>query len=178
MEKNNIDLTYELKLAEQAKSGSKEAFCELYSGYKDKLYRYALYRLGDPQDAEDAVSDCVLAAWQGIPRLRNAEAFGGWIFRILHNCCVRQIKAASGLRENLQHIYEAGPASSGAGNIQAAAELREALGILSEEDREIVLLSVIGGLTSKEISDITDLKPGSVRSRLSRSLAKMREHLS
>ena len=50
------------KLVNDAIAGSKEAFCRLYGEYKDKLYRYALYRLGDPSDAEDAVSECVLAA--------------------------------------------------------------------------------------------------------------------
>ena len=45
------------KLVNEAISGSKEAFCTLYGQYKDKLYRYALYKLGDPDDAEDAVSE-------------------------------------------------------------------------------------------------------------------------
>lgn len=179
VENNNIDLTYELKLAEAARAGSKEAFSELYGRYKDKLYRYALYRLGNQQDAEDAVSECVLAAWQGIPQLKKAEAFGAWIFRILHNCCIRQIRESVSLRENMQNIYDAGPgpAESGA-SVQSSAELKDALACLSAEDREIVLLSIVGGLTSREISDITDLRPGSVRSRLSRSLARMREQLS
>ena len=44
------------KLVNDAIAGSKEAFCRLYGEYKDKLYRYALYRLGDPSDAEDAVA--------------------------------------------------------------------------------------------------------------------------
>ena len=63
------------KLINEAISGSKEAFCKLYGNYKDRLYRYALYRLGDPTEAEDAVSDCVLAAWQGIGSLRSGSAF-------------------------------------------------------------------------------------------------------
>ena len=61
------------KLINEAIAGSKEAFCSLYGEYKDRLYRYALYRLGDPTDAEDAVSDCVLAAWQGIGGLRKSQ---------------------------------------------------------------------------------------------------------
>lgn len=179
VEKNSIDLTYELKLAEEARTGSKEAFCELYGRYKDKLYRYALYRLGSPQDAEDAVSECVLAAWQGVPQLKRADAFGAWIFRILHNCCVRQIRESISLRENMQNIYDAGPGASDSGTAaQSSAELKEALTCLNAEDREIVLLSIVGGLTSREISEITGLRPGSVRSRLSRSLARMREQLS
>lgn len=179
VEKNNTDLTYEIQLAAEARAGSKEAFCKLYGIYKDKLYRYALYRLGCPQDAEDAVSECVLAAWKGIPQLKSAEAFGAWIFRILHNCCVRQIRESVSLRENMQNIYEAGSVTADNGSAaQSSAELKEALDCLGAEDREIVLLSVVGGLTSREISDITGLRPGSVRSRLSRSLARMREQLS
>lgn len=172
-----------MRLAEQAKAGSKEAFCELYGKYKNKLYRYALYKLGNPEDAEDAVSECVLAAWQGITGLRRTDAFSAWIFRILHNCCAGHIRESIKHRDNIQNIRESDP---GAGQseeysgkqTELSVELREALAILSEQERTIVLLSVTGGLTSREISEITSLTPGSVRSSLSRSLARMREFLS
>ena len=59
-----------------------------------------------------------------------------------------------------------------------STELAEAMSLLSDEERSIVLLSVIGGLSSKEIAETTDLSAGAVRSKLSRSLAKMREFLS
>lgn len=97
-------MTSEIKAAEAAKAGSKEAFCELYGKYRDNLYRYALYRLGDPSEAEDAVSECVLSAWQGIAGLRKPEAFGAWIFRILHASCVRRINESIKLREKLQSL--------------------------------------------------------------------------
>ena len=47
-------------LVKKAKSGDKTAFSSLYRLYKDKLYRYAFYRLGNSDDAQDAVSDAVL----------------------------------------------------------------------------------------------------------------------
>lgn len=169
------------KLIKDATAGSAEAFCSLYGEYKDKLYRYALYRLGNPADAEDAVSECVLSAWQNIGSLRNAKAFGSWIFRILSNCCASRIKEIINARENLERIYNDGPGING-GSVSASpslsAELSEALSQLTDDEREIVLLSIIGGLTSKEISAMTGLTAGSVRSKLSRSLAKMREFLS
>ena len=56
MDSRYKDMTSEIKAAEAAKAGSKEAFCELYGKYRDNLYRYALYRLGDPSEAEDAFS--------------------------------------------------------------------------------------------------------------------------
>ena len=165
------------KLINEAIAGSKEAFCSLYGKYKDKLYRYALYRLNDPTEAEDAVSECVLAAWQSIGSLRSEKAFGSWIFRILSNCCASRIKEMIGVRENLERIY-----NSGAVRVSVPAslsiELSEALSQLREEERNIVLLSIIGGLSSTETATLTGLAPGSVRSKLSRSLAKMREFLS
>ena len=165
------------KLIKEAIAGSKEAFCSLYGKYKDKLYRYALYRLNDPTEAEDAVSECVLAAWQSIGSLRSEKAFGSWIFRILSNCCASRIKEMIGVRENLERIYNSGAVRVSAPS-SLSIELSEALSQLREEERNIVLLSIIGGLSSTEIAALTGLAPGSVRSKLSRSLAKMREFLS
>jgi len=167
------------KFVNEAIAGSKEAFCSLYGQYKDKLYRYALYKLGDPDDAEDAVSECVLAAWRSIGSLRSAEAFGSWIFRILSACCASHIRGLITGRENLERVYNEGPACS---SVQVPAslsvELAEALSQLNAEEREVVLLSVVSGLNSNEIAELTGLSAGGVRSKLSRSLAKMREFLS
>ena len=165
------------KLISEAIAGSKEAFCALYGQYKDRLYRYALYRLGDPTEAEDAVSDCVLAAWKSIGSLRSEKAFGTWIFRILSNCCASRIREMIGTRGNLERIYQEGADRVSAPS-SLSVELGEALAQLREEERDIVLLSVIGGLNSSEISSLTGLAAGSVRSKLSRSLAKRREFLS
>ena len=168
------------RLVNEAIAGSKEAFCRLYGEYKDRLYRYALYRLGDPDDAEDAVSECVLASWKGIRGLRSGKAFGSWIFSILSACCASRIKTAIREREKLQSITRTSPSFTGedeSGPPSLSVELTEALSQLKDEERDIVLLSVIGGLNSTEISSLTGIAPGTVRSRLSRSLAKMREFL-
>ncbi|MBE6027786.1 MAG: RNA polymerase sigma factor [Clostridiales bacterium] len=168
------------RLVKEAIAGSKEAFCSLYGQYKDKLYRYALYKLGDPDDAEDAVSECVLAAWKSIGSLRSAEAFGTWIFRILSNCCAAHIRTLISDRDNLERVYNEGPGSAAGVSAPASlsVELAEALSRLKDEERDVVLLSIIGGLNSNEVAELTGLSPGGVRSKLSRSLAKMREFLS
>ena len=61
----------EKQLVLNAKNGDKEAFTALYSIYKDRLYRYAFYRLSNPEDAEDAVSECVLSAFWEIKNLKT-----------------------------------------------------------------------------------------------------------
>ena len=119
---------------------------------------------------------------QGIRQLRNTSAFGAWIFRILRNCCSRNIKSIISLRENMQKLYDSGADASalaaGPADPSAAIELAEALSQLTEDEREVVLLSAVCGLTSREISGITGLTAGASRSKLSRSLAKMRDFLS
>ena len=175
--------TYEVsKVNNKGTQITKEEFCRLYGEQKDKLYRYALYRLGSPEDAEDAVSDAVLAAWQSIAGLRSTDAFGSWLFSILAATCNTHIKKIIRNREKLEKAKVAAGTLgdlSGASDAPASlgSELAEAMSILSDEERSIVLLSVIGGLSSKEIANVTDLTAGAVRSKISRSLAKMREFL-
>ena len=166
------------RLINEAIAGSREAFAELYGSYKDRLYRYALYSLGRPEEAEDAVSECVLAVWKSIGSLRSSRAFGSWIFRILSNCCASRIKDAISSRENIGQVIREGGFTPEGSSPSLAVELNEALAKLSDQEREIVLLSVIAGMNSSEIADQTGLPAGTVRSKLSRSLAKMREFLS
>ncbi len=53
----------ENKPVKKAQKGDSDAFCELYNLYKNRLYKYAYYRLSNANDAEDAVMDCVLSAY-------------------------------------------------------------------------------------------------------------------
>lgn len=174
----------ELKLINRAREGDADAFCSLYGLYKDRLFRYAFYRLQNCADAEDAVSDCVLSAWKQIGSLRSPEAFSVWLFRILSASCAARIRQQIITREQVSLDdpgsggYESATLLS-AENAAAAAPdealaLSDALTRLAEEERNIVLFSLVAGLSSPEIAEITGLSAGSVRSKLSRSLKKLR----
>ena len=156
--------------------GNREAFAALYMRWRDKLYRYAYFRLGSAEDAEDAVSACITAAYENIGTLKAEGAFGTWIFRILYRCCcaLQKEQIAINSRADAEALYTL-PSAPDASSL--SPELQEAFSLLSDEDREIVLLSVIAGYTSAEIADFLSLKPSTVRSRLKRSLEKMRRFL-
>ena len=162
-------------LARQASAGDKEAFAALYMRYRDDLYRYAYFRLGNEEDARDAVSACIVEAYEGIFGLRNAAAFKLWIFRILYRCCCRYIAQQNDMRNNRADVEELQKLP--AENSAISPEVKEAFGILDPCDRDIVLLSVIGGCNSPEIAAMTGLNPSTVRSRLKRALAKMKQFL-
>ena len=177
----------------KAKQGDQRAFYELYGLYKDRLYRYAFYRLRNQQDAEDAVSECVLSAWKQIGALREADAFAAWIFRILAASCAKIIKKQIKDRETISlddyraeaaaqtdssaNVDNSGPKDGTLSGADLMLALQEALAHLSEEERNIVLLSVVGGLKSAEIAESVGMTSGSVRSSLSRSLQKVRGYL-
>lgn len=165
----------EKMLVQKASGGDKEAFAALYMRYRDDLYRYAYFRLGNEEDARDAVSACIVEAYEGIFGLRNAAAFKSWILRILYRCCCRLMTEQSLSRNNRADTAELRrlPAE----NSGVSPEIKEAFGVLNTCDRDIVLLSVIGGYNSSEIAGMTGLNPSTVRSRLKRALAKMKQFL-
>ena len=154
----------------RARAGDQQAFAQLYAQYKDKLYRYAYFKLGNEQDAQDAVSDCVVEAYVGIAALKSEKAFSAWIFRILYRCCCAILSRPkdSPLEDDGSLVHR---------DAHLAPELEEALAILSDEDRDIVLLNVVAGYKTREIAELLTLNHATVRSRLSRALAKMREFL-
>lgn len=161
----------------RAKKGDVKAFCVLYDHYKNKLFKYAYYRLGNYDDAEDVVQDCVLTAFEQMNNLKKPEAFSAWIFKILYYGCCERIKFQIE-QKNTDEIGKYENLILCDSNLDLERiELKQALNILKEDEKNIVLLSVISGLSSKEISKITGLSSGNVRQKLSRSLAKMKKYL-
>ena len=164
-------------LVKQAQKGDKEAFCKLYSLYKDRLYRYAFYKLSNEDDAEDAVMDCVLSAFEQIGQLKNRDAFCTWIFKILYAKISKLLDAQAKLRQSEVFENKQNDISLCVDHSDLSLELKGALSKLSDDEKDIVLLCTVAGLSSKECAKLVGLSSGSVRSKLSRSLAKMRDYL-
>ena len=79
-------------LVKRAKRGDVDAFAELYGKIYEKLYRFAFYMLKNAQDAEDAVSEAVTDAFEGIRGLKREESFANWMYQIVANKCRRKMR--------------------------------------------------------------------------------------
>ncbi len=175
-----VSLSAQIKeLVTLAKNGDAEAFGELYELYYKDMYCYACYITGSESLAQDAVSDAVLSAFRQIKTLKKAEAFKGWLFKILCAACKRYYTDEQ-KRKTLVYLDDENggyfePMSFE--SVELSVELRRALETLSAEEREIVLLSVLGNYKSHEIADILDYPSSTVRSKLKRSLRKLRKEL-
>ncbi len=164
----------ELQLVKRAKQGDAEAFAELYKNVYQKLYRFALYTLGNPEDAEDVVSDTVTDAWMTMGKLRAEEAFQGWMFKILSNKCKRRRKEYVNRPVEWKEEIGEKPVED---HLAENYHLRTVFGELEMTDRMIISMHVFGGYTSKEIAEITGINPNTVRSRESRALKKLAEKI-
>ena len=150
----------------------------IYKKYHTFFVHYAEKTMGEELYAEDVVQDCMLTAFEQLGKLKNPKAFSSWLFTILYHGCMSAIKEQIKQR-NTCDIEDYANAFSYNNTVDVEREeLKQALNRLSEDDRNIVLLSVVVGLNSKEIAKITGFTAGNVRQRLSRSLSKMKRYLS
>ena len=171
----------DIDLVVKASKGDKDAFSDLYySCYKD-LYKFALYTIGDAENASDVVSDTFVDIWKGIGKLRDANSFASWAFRILGVRCKKEISNMIDRRGvyNFDDLIET--PSVGSENIEEdiseSASLASALSKLESDERMIIILSVLHGYTNKEIAEMIGKPQGTVSSKLHRTYAKLREML-
>ncbi len=161
------------QLCYRAQQGDTEAFAALYETVSSKLYSTAFYMLGRKEDAEDIVMETVTDAFAEIRSLREPAAFEGWIFRILMNKIKRKRKSYITETVELQEdILSSGEAASDEG-----IALRKALQTLSQTDRSIIVLDVLGGYKSDEIGKMLGMNSNTVRSRKQRAFEKIRSML-
>lgn len=157
----------------KAKKGDKEAFLALIDENRLNLYRVARGILKDKEDIEDSLQNTVIHSFQKINSLKKDEYFRTWIIRILINECneiLRKGKRVTYLAENNDtEIYS---------DSYENMDLTRAINFLNEELRITTVLFYIEDMSLKDIAKLLKIPEGTVRSRLTRARAKLREIMS
>lgn len=166
----------QIEWVKQAQQKDVDAFTKLYEQFSKELYQSACYYLHNQQDAEDAVSETVMAAWTQLATLREPEKFRAWLFKILSNRCKSKqrqyLEKPLELREDFSELPE-----ERVSDVAGRLDLRAAFRKLVEADRMILILSVLEGYTTKEVANMLDMNHATVRSRKSRALERLAELL-
>lgn len=164
-------------IVKRAQNGDDEAFASLYElVYKD-MYRMAYYMLGRKEDAEDAVAEAVLDMYKYIQQLKRADSFKSWTMKILWVKCKLKMKEYTRECVELDVVGEQSDDTDMANEVMLKKDLKGAMKNLNDEERMIVVASSIAGLNCKEISKLLGINHGTVRSKLSRALQKIRVEL-
>lgn len=140
-----------------------------------------MYTLGNSHDAEDVVSETFIEAYRGLARPARPQAFMTWIYRILSARCNRKIREYVRARNEEvdleEMVQQPGVREPFRRRCSAVRTLVRALESLSAEERQIVVLSVIEGYTTREIAAIVGSPQGTISSKLFRAFKKMRIYL-
>ena len=180
----------ERRLVVAAQRGDVESFNALVRQYEGRVYNLCYRMLGDAESAADAAQDAFLSAFRNLHSFRGGS-FRSWILRIATNACydvlrARKRRPAVSLDNPLDDEDEAARLQIAdraeapdefALRRELAAAIQRGLASLPEEQRLILILSDIQGLTYDEIAQITSTNLGTVKSRLSRGRARLRDIL-
>jgi RNA polymerase sigma factor (sigma-70 family) len=143
----------------------------------DRAYRLAGLLLADAHEAEDAVQDALVVAWQSFATLREVEKFGPWFDRILVNGCRDRLRR----RNTVRFIpMDVGIDPAGRDPFQTFIErdaLLAGLGRLTADERIVVVLRFWADLPLDVIAQRLDWPLGTVKSRLHRALERLRSVL-
>lgn len=176
----NYDRMSDEKLLLRVGKGDAEAFGRLYQNTDKTIYSFILSITRNPQDAEELMQETYLKVWTGAGSYQAQGKPLAWMFTIARNLCYMKFRdqkreAEVGLSDlSEQEIGEFCP------QIEDAADklvLNTALGILKEEERQIVLLHTTAGLKHREIAADLELPLATVLSKYNRAMKKMQKYL-
>jgi len=161
-----------------------ESFATIVPAYATAMLRLAAVYVG-PADAEDAVQEAAMRAWQAWSTLRDQSAVRPWLLQITMNVCRHWRRGLKGqqqahlqpLPERDSHRLAMLDLDPGTSDHTGALDLRAAVNALPDDLRGVVLLRFYGGLNASEIGGALGIPAGTVRSRLHRALTLMREQL-
>ncbi|HEX3245930.1 MAG TPA: sigma-70 family RNA polymerase sigma factor [Chloroflexota bacterium] len=171
----------------RARNGDVDAFNRLVLENERPVYSLAYRLMGNADDAADATQDAFLNAFRAIHGFRG-ETIRPWLFRITVRCCYDQLRRRKRRREDsldadadaegidLPDDPELGP-EQGAVRAETAAVIEQALQALPFEQRTVVTLCDVQGLSYEEAAEVTNAELGTVKSRLSRARSRLRDLL-
>ncbi|MDX6507105.1 MAG: hypothetical protein QOG06_1749 [Gaiellaceae bacterium] len=174
----------EAELVQRARRGDLEAWEKLVRAYQGIAFRTAYLLAGNAADAEEAAQDGFLKAHRALGRFRRGSPLKPWLLRIVANEA-RNRRRSTGRRELLA-LRAAGETRSGDAvpSPEAALLAREeqarllaAVEALGEDHRDVVACRYFLGLSEGEAAAALGIRTGTVKSRLARALARLRESL-
>ena len=189
------DPQLEERQLEAARSGDLAAFNWLVLRYQTRVYSLCYRMLSDPDAAADATQEAFLSAWRAMPHFKG-EHFRTWLLRIATNGCLDVIRSRK--RRPTQSLDNWNPGDSSeeaeplpitdldpsvdpegqALRAETVAAIQLGLDNLPEDQRTVLILVDVQGLSYEEAASVTGANLGTVKSRVNRARARMRDFLS
>lgn len=156
-----------------------QALSEVHAQYFPQLYRYALYRLGEVQAAEDLASETFAQLLSALHRGGGPERnLRGWLFATISNLVHDHLRAKYRLRKTpLEQATPDLKQEDPSHRIDTSQELRQALKKLTPEQQHVISLRFGGSFSLAETADLMGKKPNAIKALQYRALGALRRHL-
>jgi RNA polymerase sigma-70 factor (ECF subfamily) len=171
---SRVEVRPDVELFAACRRGEQEAFRVLFETYKDRVYSFALRFLGDESYAADLTQDIFVKLYKRIHDFRGDSRFETWLYRVVSNACIDDRRRR---RRYLPWLGDEHPSQVSGRNVQeehaarkqAGSGVHAAISKLTPTLRVPILLRYMEGLSYEEISEVLNLSPGTVASRLNRA---------
>jgi len=159
----------------EAKAGDSEGLHYLYVRYADDVQRFVMSVVRDPHDAEDITQNVFAKLMTAIKRYEERDVpFDAWILRVSRNAALDHLRAKRAIPTEEVRVVDTGKAQTG---LDRGRALRQALEALPEEQREVLVLRHIVGLSPGEIAGTLDKTESSVHGLHHRGRSSLRQSL-
>ena len=179
----------ESDLVQAAKNGDVESFNRLVLAYQDTAYTVAYRIMGESEAAADATQDAFISAFRKLHQFRG-DNFKAWMMRIVTNACYDELRRRKRRpTDSIEDMHEIHPAAGAqmhgqyespetyAQRSELSDAIQDCINDLPDDQRIIAVLADVQEYAYQEISEITGLALGTVKSRLSRARGKLRDCL-
>ncbi len=180
----------ERDLIRLCQKGDMQAFRHLVEHYEDRIYGLACSILGDPEAARDAAQEAFVRVYKALGNFEGRSSFYTYLYRIATNVCLTFAQreqrrpdriSIEGMQEvnemTLDRFLGTDEPQNDIERIGLREEIQEVLDQLSPDHRAVVIMKDIEGFSQEEIADVLDVSVGTVKSRLSRARARLRDLL-
>lgn len=168
----------------KVKGGDRQAYDTLVLRYQDRLYNTLIRLTGSTDDAMDVAQDAFVQAYRKIDTFQHKAAFYTWLYRIAFNLAMSHARKRRPLTvldsTDATHSIESTDTHSPAEHLESVervAAVKAAIDELADEHRQVVVLRELEGCDYEQIADILEIPIGTVRSRLFRARAQLKEKL-
>jgi RNA polymerase sigma-70 factor (ECF subfamily) len=169
------------RMIARARAGDGGAWQALLETELEPAFRLAYLALGDAAEAQDAVQEALISAWRNLGRFDSTRPFRPWWLRIVLNSARNRRRSLGRRAAALRRAGSGEPGPSPedrAAHSQMAGALWQTMKSLERGQREVVVLRYYLEMPVAECAQVLGVAPGTVKSRLSRALAKLEKQIS
>ena len=165
------------ELIDAAKAGDRGAVDELLARYQPHIYRFGLRMCGDEESAREVVQETLLAAFRNLSTFRGDASLSTWLFQIARSFCIKERRGVKPSAPLTDCADDAPPPDVRAHAREIGEALARAIAELPAEQRDVLLLRDVEGLSAAEAARTVGIEIRALKSRLHRARIALRRSL-